>query len=95
MPRSTDFICLVSLMGSYSFGRGPDLGKAIDRCKRESRDTAKLLGGFRKGAEVTLHIFDVSGMCDISIEADGIRCADKGHTRDERIPMLTSFIWKP
>jgi hypothetical protein len=55
-----DFLAVVFIMGGSCYGRSKDRAKAISRCWAEAKDFADVFGGFKKGAQVKLNVFDLS-----------------------------------
>ncbi len=86
----TDYLALIVIDWMTVFGRDSDLGKAIDRAKQEAKRTAKPHGGFEKGAELPVNIYDVTGH-------NGVRFRDQGVIAEDGtvIERLTDFKWRP
>jgi hypothetical protein len=58
--NDSDFLAVVFIMGGSCYGRSKDRAKAISRCWAEAKDFADVFGGFKKGAQVKLNVFDLS-----------------------------------
>lgn len=58
--KDSDFLAVVFIMGGSCYGRATSKSRAVSICWREAKDFAGVFGGFKKGAEIKLNVFDLS-----------------------------------
>lgn len=76
--RDPDFLALAYIMAGSCFGRAKTREEALRLVKREAKDFARPFGGFKKGVELAVNLFDLSDSGinqvtwdDLGVKGDG------------------------